>query len=622
MKSLCSLAAVISAMLLWTGSSLAAEDQVDFNRDIRPLLSGKCFNCHGPDPDSREAGLRLDLEEFAKAETDGGTTAVVPGKPDESELLARIHAEDESMRMPPAEMGKPLSEQEKQLFRKWIEQGAPFEQHWSFTPPQKVEPPQVARPDWVRSPIDAFILQRLEKEGLEPAAEADRYTLARRLALSLTGVPLSFEETEAFVQDKSPDAYEKLVDRLLADPAYGERWARVWLDIARYADSAGYAQDDARTIWRYRDWVIQALNGNIPYDQFTVEQLAGDLLSEPSNEQLIATAFHRNTMTNSEGGTNDEEFRNAAVIDRVNTTLSAWMGLTMECAQCHTHKYDPITQKEYFEFFAIFNQTADADRPNESPVLEEWLGDAAERRESVRAQLEAEKAKLEKIQGEIESVTLPDKAPNVGRYVRVEHVANDSYLHIAEVQVFSGQENVALTGTPSQVSEDYDGAPKLAIDGNTDGRFFEAMSTIHTKQATNPWWEVDLGKPVTIDKVVVWNRTDGDLFNRMKSCRVVILDEARQPVWAGRINAPFNPSAEFVPPKSVDGMDEAARKELKEYLRGNSPELEKQKQQIAQLEKQLAAIKPVPTPIMQELPPEKTAKDAHSTAWQLPGSGG
>ncbi|QDU73268.1 Planctomycete cytochrome C [Bremerella volcania] len=595
-------------LALLTTTVAAEENDIDFGRDIRPILSGKCFHCHGPDPESREAGLRLDIEEDAKAELDSGLLAIVPGNVDESELFARIIADDEFTRMPPPEIGKQLSEREVKLIRKWIEQGAKYAPHWSFDPPKKHAPPKVQKSDWVKNEIDAFILKRLEEEGLTPNEEADRYALARRVSFALTGLPLSVEETEAFVNDDSPNAYEKLVDRLLDDPAYGERWARVWLDIARYADSMGYEKDSPRTIWPYRDWVIKAINENKPFDQFSIEQLAGDLLPDPSQDQIIATAFHRNTMTNTEGGTNDEEFRNAAVIDRVNTTIQAWMGLTMECAQCHTHKYDPITQQEYFEFFAIFNQTEDADRNDESP-LHRWFTEEQESQKAgIVSQIEEAKAKLKQMLEDSAEIALSENVPNVGRYVRVENVADSAYLHIAEVQVFSNENNVAVNGKASQISVDYNGPANLAIDGNTNGDFAGAMSTIHTKQEKNPWWEVDLGASTTIDKVVIWNRTDGDLFNRMKSCRVIILDENRQPVWAGRVDSPFNPTAEFVPPKSVDGMDERARVELAAYLKGNSPELEKQKKRIASLEKKRDSIKPITTPVMKQLPADKHRK--------------
>ncbi|MEW4565253.1 DUF1553 domain-containing protein [Bremerella sp. JC770] len=616
MKSVYGAYLALFCLGLLTTTVAAEESDIDFGRDIRPILSGKCFHCHGPDPESREAGLRLDLEEEAKLELDSGLAAIVPGNADESELLARIITDDEFTRMPPPEIGKQLSEREVKLIRQWINEGAKYAPHWSFEAPKKHEPPQVEKADWARNNIDTFVLKRLEDEGLTPNQEADKYTLARRVSIALTGLPMSVEETEAFVQDDSPDAYEKLVDRLLAQPTYGERWARVWLDIARYADSMGYAQDDPRTIWPYRDWVIQAINQNMPYDQFSIEQLAGDMLPDPTRDQIVATGFHRNTMTNSEGGTNDEEFRNAAVVDRVNTTVLAWMGLTMECAQCHTHKYDPITQKEYFEFFAIFNQSADADRRDEAPLHQWFTEEQKAKQASVKSQIDEAKAKLEQMLDNSTDIALAQNVPNVGRYVRVENLADSGFLHIAEVQVFSGETNVAMKGTATQSSVDYNGPPKLAIDGNTNGDFAGAMSTTHTKEEKNPWWEVDLGANMTIDKVVIWNRTDNNLFNRMKSCRVILLDENRQPVWAGRIDAPFNPSAQFIPPKSIDGMDDRARAELAAYLKHSSPEIEKQKQRITKLEKSLAGIKPIVTPVMQELPEDKHRK----THIQLRGS--
>jgi hypothetical protein len=283
------------------------------------------------------------------------------------------------------------------LLNRWIEQGASWSEHWSYVPPALPPLPEVARQNWPTNGIDYFILARLEAEGLAPSPEADRYTLIRRVSLDLTGLPPTPEEVERFVNDTRPDAYERLVSRLLDSPAYGERWARVWLDLARYADTNGYEKDGRRTIWRYRDWVIDALNDDMPFDQFTIEQLAGDLLPEPSLDQLIATAFHRNTMNNTEGGTDDEEFRVAAVVDRVNTTMQVWMGTTIGCAQCHNHKYDPLTQREYYELFAFFNQTEDSDKDDNRPTIatptaeqQAQLGELSQRIEQLREKLPAE----------------------------------------------------------------------------------------------------------------------------------------------------------------------------------------------------------------------------------------
>lgn len=351
---------------------VSADEKIDFNREIRPLLSDRCFACHGPDEAERQADLRLDTREGALRDL-GGYAALVPGKAEESELLHRISlAPGDEELMPPAGKGTAFTEAEVARIRKWIEQEAPYARHWSYVKPVRPALPEVGDTGWPVNEIDAFVLARLESEGLEPSTEADRHALVRRAALDLTGLPPSWEEVVAFVRDPAPDAYERYLDRLLAKPAYGERWTRVWLDLARYADSAGYADDPLRTIWAYRDYVLRAFNENMPFDRFTIEQIAGDLLENPTTAQLVATAFHRNTMTNSEGGTNDEEFRNEAVVDRVNTTMSTWMGTTMACAQCHTHKFDPLTHAEYFQLFAFFNQSEDADRKDEKPVLELW----------------------------------------------------------------------------------------------------------------------------------------------------------------------------------------------------------------------------------------------------------
>ncbi|HQR41410.1 MAG TPA: DUF1549 domain-containing protein, partial [Gemmatales bacterium] len=347
-----------------------SENKVNFNRDIRPILAKNCFSCHGTDDKKRAAGLRLDVRDNAIAPRKNHPAAIVPQLPDKSLLLERIVSEDDTERMPPPETGNKLTSEQVKLLREWITQGAEYEPHWAFVKPARPIQPATRRGDWAKQPLDHYILAELERRHLKPSPEADRYTLFRRLSLDLRGLPPTLAEIEEWEKDSGAGAYEKWVDRFLADPAYGERWARVWLDLARYADSAGYGSDPLRlNMWRYRDWVIEAFNKNMPYDQFTIEQLAGDLLPNASMEQKMATAFHRNTMTNTEGGTDDEEFRVAAVKDRINTTMQVWMGLTMGCAQCHSHKYDPISQAEYYQGFAIFNQTADNDQPNEAPTM-------------------------------------------------------------------------------------------------------------------------------------------------------------------------------------------------------------------------------------------------------------
>ena len=349
---------VLGALLLVSAAAEAAE-KVRFNRDVRPILSGNCFFCHGPDEKKREAHRRLDTRDGALAENDG-VRAVVPGKPDESELLARVLSHDKDELMPPPKNKKaPLSPEQIATLRQWIAEGAEYEGHWSFLPLSAAPPPAVKGGAWVKNGIDNFIFARLEREGIAPSPEADRATLIRRVSLDLTGLLPTPEEVRTFTEDRAPEAYARLVERLLASPHYGERWGRHWLDQARYGDSNGYAIDSARAMWPWRDWVIKALNDDVPFDRFTIEQLAGDLLPEPTKSQVIATGFHRNTLINEEGGSKPEQFRVEAVIDRTNTTGAVWLGLTVGCAQCHTHKFDPITQREFYQLTAFFNSGED-----------------------------------------------------------------------------------------------------------------------------------------------------------------------------------------------------------------------------------------------------------------------
>lgn len=334
----------------------AAGPLVEFNREVRPILSDRCFACHGPDAANRKAGLRLDQEAAAKAELRGGRVAVAPGSPERSELIRRVVSGDRALRMPPAYAGHaPLRDHEIATLRRWIEQGAGWQKHWSLIAPERPAQPVVSNPGWVANAIDAFVLARLDQEKLQPAAEAPRATLLRRVSLDLTGLPPSPEEVDAFVHDTSPKAYERVVDRLLASPRYAERMAIRWLEAARYADTNGYQSDGERSMWRWRDWVLDAFHRNMPFDRFTIEQLAGDLLPGATLDQRIATGFHRNHRTNAEGGIVEEEFRVEYVADRVETTSTVWMGLTFGCARCHDHKYDPLAQKEFYQLFAFFN---------------------------------------------------------------------------------------------------------------------------------------------------------------------------------------------------------------------------------------------------------------------------
>ena len=350
----------------------SAEKPVDFNRDVRPILSDNCFACHGPDDKTRLANLRLDTHDGLFGER-AGYQLIAPGDPAKSRLLARISAANRATRMPPPQAGPALTDTQIAVIRRWIEQGARWERHWAFVPPAAALP--AARNEkWVRNPIDRFVLARLEKEGLTPSPEAERTTLLRRLSFDLTGLPPTPSELSAFLADKSPEAYSRQVDRLLALPQYGERMAMQWLDLARYADTHGYHIDSHRDMWKWRDWVIDAFNRNMPFDRFGIEQLAGDLLPEATVQQRLASGFNRNHMINYEGGAIPEEYHVEYVADRVDTTANVFMGLTMGCARCHDHKYDPISQKDYYRFFAFFNTVAekglDGKFGNAAPILE------------------------------------------------------------------------------------------------------------------------------------------------------------------------------------------------------------------------------------------------------------
>lgn len=337
------------------GVCLSAAPAPDFNRDIRPILSDTCFACHGPDDGKRKAGLRLDLPENALKGGKSGHPAITPGKMEASELVRRILSTDPESVMPPPDSGRKITPAQIELLQRWVADGGRYAQHWAFVPPARPTPPTVQQSPWVRSPLDQFVLARLEQGGLHPRPEADRATLLRRASLDLTGLPPSVEELDAFLADRRPDAYEQVVERLFRSPHHGERLALDWLDTARYADTHGYHIDSARDMSLWRDGVIAAFNANQRFDAFTLEQLAGDLLPNATPEQRIASGFNRNHMINYEGGAIPEEYHAAYLHDRVNTTATAWLGLTLACAQCHDHKYDPITQRDYYRFYAFFN---------------------------------------------------------------------------------------------------------------------------------------------------------------------------------------------------------------------------------------------------------------------------
>ena len=634
---------------LFVFSSVEAADvakkgatHVDFNRDIRPILSENCYKCHGPDDGARKAKLRFDIRSEALKPAKSGEIPIVPGLPEKSQMISRITTSDLDDRMPPTKSGKTLTPAQIDILRRWVAEGAPYAVHWAYVKPVRPPLPQVKRAHWQINAIDDFILARLEREGLKPSLTADRYTLIRRVSLDLTGLPPPPEEVDKFVKDRNPRAYEEVVDRLLANPAFGEYWARMWLDLARYADSAGYADDPPRTIWPYRDYVIRSLNANKHFDRFTLEQIAGDLLDDGDEDDLIGSAFHRNTMTNNEGGTSDEEFRNAAVIDRVNTTMAVWMGTSMACAQCHNHKYDPLTQQDYFRLFAILNNSADADLKDESPLFEIFTpAQQRERKklqgeiteietkfktptpESLAAQADWESkfpgeqqwVPLEPLTMKAESGGVVERAPDnafkaapqlktetyhlefaqdagrisalrlevlprekaseeqsggagfsisqvsavlvtpstnrpLVRYVRLELPGADKILSLAEVEVYKGNTNIAPQGEASQSSTAFEGAARLAIDGNKDGDF-DKKSTTHTEQSTNPWWELDLKTAQKIDRINVWNRTDHDLQSRLAGVQIQLLDENRKLIWVRNVTDAPSPKVTY----GLNGID-------------------------------------------------------------------
>ncbi|HSU65855.1 MAG TPA: PSD1 and planctomycete cytochrome C domain-containing protein [Tepidisphaeraceae bacterium] len=380
---------ILIALVLRATTALAAP-AIEFNRDVRPILSANCFKCHGIDDGARKSKLRLDVREVATAPAKSGKVAIVPGKPDASELVRRVFSPDPDEVMPPASTKVVLSATQKSLLKQWVAAGAKYEVHWAFVAPRQAPLPEVKDATWAANPIDRFVLAKLRSEGLSPSPEADRFTLIRRVSLDLVGIPPTPAEADAFAKDPSRDAYDKLVDRLLASPHYGERWARRWLDLARYADTNGFEKDRPRPIWPYRDWVINALNADMPFDQFTIKQLAGDMLPKPTSDDRVATGFHRNTMLNEEGGIDPLEYRFRAAVDRTNTTGTTWLGLTVGCAQCHTHKFDPIRQSEYYSLMAFLNN---ADEP-EMTVPDAGIAEK-------RAQVETKIAKLTR--------ELPDK---------------------------------------------------------------------------------------------------------------------------------------------------------------------------------------------------------------------
>ncbi len=404
----------VASWLVLSGLKAAAQTEAssepnlevaEFNRDILPIFSDKCFTCHGPDSKNQLSKLRFDTEDGAKQDL-GGRFAIVPGDPSRSEIVRRITSAEAAVRMPPVYSGTNLTDREIDLIRRWIGQGAKWQKHWSLIPPRRPELPKVSNRNWPRNGLDFFVLERLEREGFPPLPAADRATLLRRVSLDLTGLPPTPGEIDAFLNDTAPDAYEKVVDRLLASPRYGEQMAVRWLDAARYADTNGYQSDGERSMWRWRDWVIDAFNQNMPFDQFTIEQIAGDMLPNATLAQKIATGFNRNHRGNGEGGIIPEEYAVEYVVDRVETTASVWLGLTLGCARCHDHKYDPLTQKEFYQVFAYFNNVPERGRAlkygNSPPFIKAPTAAQQSRLRELEAKLAAAESQFARLQPELQ----------------------------------------------------------------------------------------------------------------------------------------------------------------------------------------------------------------------------
>ncbi|MFP6886294.1 MAG: DUF1549 domain-containing protein, partial [Opitutales bacterium] len=462
---------------------------MEFARDVRPILADHCFRCHGPDAKARKAKLRLDLPEGAAKDL-GGYLAVEPGKPGESELMKRIISRDPDELMPPPEAKKALTPKQIETLRKWIAEGGEYRRHWAFVKPRLPKPPKVKSDSRVRNPIDQFVLARLAEEGMRASPEADKATLLRRVSFDLTGLPPSLKELEEFLADASSKAYEKVVDRLLASERYGEHMTRYWLDAARYADTNGYQYDTHRSMWPWRDWVINAYNRNLPFDRFTIEQLAGDLLPNATLQQKVATGFNRNHPITIEGGVIDEEYRVEYVMDRVVTTTQTWLAMSVGCARCHDHKYDPVSQDEFYQIFSFFNSVADKGMSGfapqlsvQSPEVLKQVADLEDELKRMRTEAEPSAADLTAWEqalssikadwsahppspGQVISIAPKDGAltaldikpvPNTvrvrltptaartvaGRFVRVSVPGKAQYLGLAEVQVFSGDRNIA-----------------------------------------------------------------------------------------------------------------------------------------------------------------------------------
>src|ERR1043165_3010251 len=443
--------AIALGVVLFMSSLVSAQTKIEYNRDVRPILAENCFACHGPDSASRKAGLRLDQRDIALEKG-----AIKPGKIDQSAMIERITSKDPGEIMPPKKSHKKLTAEQKDTLKRWIAEGAEYQLHWSLIAPKRPELPTVKNKKWVRNPIDTFVLAELEKRGLQPAPEADRRTIARRLSLDLTGLPPEPADVEAFVNDKAPDYYEKFVDKLMKSPHWGEHRARHWLDVARYADTHGIHFDNFREIHAYRDWVINAFNKNQRFDQFTIEQLAGDLLPKPSLDQLIATGFNRCNITSNEGGLIPEEYLVLYTRDRTETVSAVWLGMTMNCCTCHNHKFDPFTTKDFYSLSAFFNNTSqgamDGNIPNTPPIIfvprtedrPRWdvlAKDIAE----LRGQIEARKKSAQK---EFDQWLAQAKASDIAAMVPSENLSLHAKLNEAQGKTI----NLSVDGKSRQMT--------------------------------------------------------------------------------------------------------------------------------------------------------------------------
>ena len=473
-------------------------ERVQFNRDIRPILSDACFQCHGPDEIQRKGDLRFDTKSLV--EVNEGRSLIVPGHANESELIRRITSTDPDAVMPPPAFERRLTPRQISLLKHWIEQGANWENHWSFLKPVRTTPPSVSSPNWTRTPVDSFVLAKLEQEGLSGSNEAQKLTLLRRMTLDLTGLPPSLDDMAEFIPDSSPDACERLVDRLLASPRYGERMTVRWLNGARYADTSGYQSDGERIMWRWRDWVIEAFNSNMPFDQFTIEQLAGDLLPNPTLDQRIATGFNRNHRGNAEGGIIPEEFAVEYVVDRVETTSTVWMGLTAMCSRCHNHKFDPIAQKDFYQLYAYFNNLPEKGRAvkfgNSPPLVMSPSADEQRQLDVIERRVAAAEHKWSEVQQQITEAQSEWEQTAVGDGMAADAVRHRMILHFpldvdsssavslprvsSRPDGYLGQARLLTPAAPAGTTQSHkDGNPRFA-----SGRIGNALEVDHEHYAS------------------------------------------------------------------------------------------------------------------------------------------